>query len=228
MKKEDIFAVLYVALCVCVVIFFPFGVKDGSLAWAGSDGGILSFGAVTKAHPFFMGFLKVAFLATFGEMVKNRGKTGSYKVSSIWLRFIVWGGYGMLFTVVFALFAKGIGALMGTPLWFSFEGNAFAHRVLFAFSASFWTNMVFAYPMMLSHEWFNSMIAGKTFVGGEKFLVSIDKHIWGSFIPKTIIFFWIPAHTITFMLPGNYRILMAAGLSVALGFILTFKKTKKA
>ena len=51
----------------------------------------------------------------------------------------------------------------------------------------------------------------------------MDKHIWGSFIPKTILCFWIPAHTVTFCLPQDYRVLMSAVLSLALGFILTFR-----
>lgn len=226
MKKEDIFALLYIAACALIVLFFPLGIVEGSLRWLGfSGGGVKNFGDVTSACPYVMGFLKVAFLAVFGEMVKNRRKTGSYKVTSIWARFIVWGFYGLLFTYVFAMFAKGAGALMGSPLWFGVaDKSSFGYKLLFAFTASFWLNMVFAYPMMLSHEWFNSVIAKKRFVGGAEFLESIDKHAWGSFIPKTIIYFWIPAHTVTFTLPGSYRILMAAALSVALGFILTLKK----
>jgi hypothetical protein len=46
---------------------------------------------------------------------------------------------------------------------------------------------------------------------------------------RTIPFFWIPAHTLTFMLPPEYRVLAAAMLSVALGAILAFaKRTQQA
>ncbi|MCX7905011.1 MAG: Mpv17/PMP22 family protein, partial [Caloramator sp.] len=44
---------------------------------------------------------------------------------------------------------------------------------------------------------------------------------------KTIPFFWIPAHTITFLLPSEYRVLMASFLSIALGAILSLAKRKK-
>ena len=44
---------------------------------------------------------------------------------------------------------------------------------------------------------------------------------------KTIPIFWIPAHTITFLLPSEYRVLSAAFLSIALGAILAFAKKKK-
>jgi hypothetical protein len=45
-------------------------------------------------------------------------------------------------------------------------------------------------------------------------------------VMKTIPLFWIPAHTITFLLHAGYRVLFAAYLSIALGVILTVAKTK--
>ena len=41
---------------------------------------------------------------------------------------------------------------------------------------------------------------------------------------KTIPLFWIPAHTVTFMLPAEYQVIMAAALSIALGIMLSLKK----
>jgi phage-related protein len=47
---------------------------------------------------------------------------------------------------------------------------------------------------------------------------------WDAFISfvvfKTIPFFWIPAHTVTFTLPIQYRVAVAADLSIILGVIL--------
>ena len=43
---------------------------------------------------------------------------------------------------------------------------------------------------------------------------------WGFVFKKTIPFFWIPAHTITFILPGEFQVLFAALLGVVLGVIL--------
>jgi len=55
---------------------------------------------------------------------------------------------------------------------------------------------------------------------------------WKEFVSfiilKTIPFFWIPAHTITFLLPAEYRVLVASLLSVALGVILAFSYEKTA
>ena len=43
---------------------------------------------------------------------------------------------------------------------------------------------------------------------------------------KTIPFFWIPAHTITFILPQDYRVLFAAVLGIALGVLLAIASLK--
>jgi len=230
MKKGDFLAILYAVGCALAVVFFPFGIRDGVLVY-GPDvngSGINNFGAVTQAHPFLMGFFKFGLLATFGEMIKLRGKTGSYRIDHVLSRFIVWGVYGMMFSLVFPVFNFGVRGLVDHGLWFGSTAPdaGLAARILLAFSSSLYINIIFAYPMMLSHEWFNMVIARRRFVGGAEFMGAIDSRLWGSFIPKTIVWFWIPAHTITFSLPSEYRILMAAGLSVALGFLLAFKPKK--
>jgi len=60
-------------------------------------------------------------------------------------------------------------------------------------------------------------------------LESIDwSRMWNFVFKKTIPFFWIPAHTITFLLPAQYRTAFAALLSVALGILLGIAGKKKA
>ena len=56
----------------------------------------------------------------------------------------------------------------------------------------------------------------------------VDWSTFASFtILKTVPLFWIPAHTVTFLLPAEYQVMMAAALSVALGIILSFGNRKK-
>ena len=50
---------------------------------------------------------------------------------------------------------------------------------------------------------------------------------WGFVFKKTIPLFWFPAHTITFLLPGEMRVLFAALLGVLLGVILSIAARKK-
>ena len=230
MKKGDVGAILFLVVFACAVVFFPWTVSfTGKVELGKLTEGFDNFGKFTAHYPYLMGFFKVGLLATFGEMLKVRVKTGSWKVPALFARFLVWGVVGLLFTFVFAMFAKGVGALIGTPFWFgrmTLKPN-FWDNLLFAFSTSFWQNVIFAFPMMLGHEWCNEVINQKRFIGGAEFLEKLNKPIWGSFIPKTIIFFWIPAHTVTFLLPPDYRVLMSAVLSLVLGAILTFRGGKK-
>ena len=237
-KTGDKLAIVFLAAFACIVIFFPLDIQQEvnftggkilgtKIVWGRLTDGINNFGRFTREFPFLMGFLKVGLLATFGEMLKHRRKSGSWVVPSLIPRFIVWGITGMVFTLVFALFGMGTEALMKNGLWFSCT-NSSCNDILRAFSTSLFQNLVFAYPMMLGHEWCNEVINKKKFVGGGEFLASIDSHVWGSFIPKTILYFWVPAHTVTFLLPADYRVLMSAVLSLALGFILTIKVKKSA
>ena len=107
-KIGDIIAVIYFAAFVCLVFFFPWdygahGKADLSnlefsgkigLYWAGfSTDGIKNFGRVVGHFPYISGFLKVGLLATLGEMIKVRGKTGSWKTPDLLLKFLVWGVY---------------------------------------------------------------------------------------------------------------------------------------
>lgn len=238
MKKGDIIAVVYFLVLCAIVFFFPFTVVEGKISFAGFDfagscsgdlTGLVNFGKVVALIPYISGFFKVALLATLGELIKVRGKNGSWKMpfGELIAKFIVWGFYGMLFTIAFKIFGVGVGGISGGPIWpFSFENETMNH-IFKGFSISLWINLIFCYPMMMSHEYFNHVIAHKRLVGGEEFFKTLNAHAWGSFLPKTIIFFWIPAHTVTFCLPANYQILMSAFLSLALGFILTISAKKK-
>ena len=49
---------------------------------------------------------------------------------------------------------------------------------------------------------------------------------WGFVFKKTIPFFWYPAHTITFLLPAEQRVLFAALLGIALGVLLALSAKK--
>jgi len=52
------------------------------------------------------------------------------------------------------------------------------------------------------------------------------KSMWGFVLKKTIPFFWIPAQTITFLLPVEFQILVAALYSTILGVFLAFAAGK--
>ena len=59
-------------------------------------------------------------------------------------------------------------------------------------------------------------------------LAGLDWHRqWNFVFKKTIPLFWYPAHTVTFLLPGDARVLFAALLGVILGILLAVAAHRK-
>ncbi|MDI6452276.1 hypothetical protein [Peloplasma aerotolerans] len=194
------------------------------------------FETATNNYPYFMGFIKTAILASMGEILVNRIKKGSYfSEKGIIAKFIVWGFLGMVFVLIFKVFASGIVAAQTVSLLPSISDNNFLSNLLTAFLISFFMNLFFAPSFMILHRITDNYIelgmGNPKQILKVKFSLVIDRIDWkfffGFVVIKTIPLFWIPAHTITFLLPENYRVLMAAYLSIALGIILTFSKTSK-
>ncbi|WP_454054110.1 Mpv17/PMP22 family protein [Clostridium sp. Marseille-Q7071] len=224
MKKGDIIWGIVVGL----VIFLLFRLLNGQ------DTNSLTIFA--KSHPYVIGFLKVSILATLGEILALRIVKGNYeKPVGIVYKFIVWGFIGMTFTVVFDIFAKGVVGVMNSGLLPSAEKESTTYKFLFAFFTSAFMNIVFAPTFMAFHRITDTYIE----LGGgrlnkikkvklKEVVNNIDWYGYLNFVVlKTIPVFWIPAHTITFLLPPQYRVLTAAILSMVLGAILALSKPKK-
>ncbi|MBU3142561.1 hypothetical protein [Clostridium sp. CF012] len=188
-----------------------------------------------KAHPYIMGFIKVSILATMGELLALRISTGNYKKPvGVIYKFIVWGFLGMGFVIAFDLFANGVIGSMKKGLLPSGVPDTFSAKLLFAFFTSAFMNLIFGPTFMTLHRLTDTYIdlghGEFSEIRKVKLRAVTNKIDWYGFMSfvvfKTIPFFWIPAHTITFLLPGEYRVLMAAFLSLALGVILAYSKRK--
>ncbi|MDR2867963.1 MAG: hypothetical protein LBV46_00275, partial [Bacteroidales bacterium] len=127
----------------------------------------------------------------------------------------------------FSLF-DGIAAAMSQP----FSGM----KLFGAFCISVMMNTAFAPVFMTLHKITDTHISNN---GGK--LGSLLKPIpvrniittmnwdvqWNFVFKKSIPLFWIPAHTITFILPQHIQVLFAAICGVALGLILSVAAIKK-
>ena len=176
-----------------------------------------------------MGFAKFAVLATAGELIAVRMATGEWKLPALIIpRFIIWGFIGIWITFMMGVYRTAVmnGVL---PVF----GNDFVQRLLRAFYVSAIMNTSFGPTFMAVHKCSDSYLelraAGEKHPGLAKVIGSVD---WTKFVSftlfKTVPLFWIPAHTVTFLLPQEYQVMMAASLSVALGIILNLgKRTKK-
>lgn len=219
MKKKDTLWVL-----VMLVIYSIFIIPSSREA----------FETMTKAHPYVMAFIKFAVLASMGELLGLRLSDGDWiKQTGMRWRVLIWGILGATTAFGFPLFDSGVRAIVEKGLLPVF-GSGFYAKLTVSFYTSFAFNVYFASAFMLVHRIMDTYIE----LGGgkisqvmslslEEVLEEVEwKNLIGFVFMITLPFFWIPVHTITFMLPPEYRILMAASLSIVLGIIMSFRKVK--
>ncbi len=227
MKKSDLlFLLAFLAL------FIPFIVSKPLYEFYKSFNG---------EHGMVMSFIKFAILATMGEMIALRIRKGVYNEPGFGIapRVVVWGFIGLTIKLAFTVFASGI------PIFIEYlglkdsvvamKGSFSGLKLLNAFCISVAMNIIYAPVMMTFHKITDTHILsnkGKLsclimridFTG---ILKTMNWDVmWNFVFLKTIPFFWIPAHTITFLLPPDFQVLFAALLGMALGLILAFASLK--
>ncbi len=221
MKKADlIFTLAFVA------IFVPFFVSDRLFEF---------FVRFSTEWAFTASFIKFALLATMGEMLGSRIRTGIYLPAGFGLisRAIVWGFLGMTVKAAFMIFGNGVPSIIEhlgmTGTASIMAGPVTPPKILLAFCISFFLNIFYAPLLMVTHRISDLHIASVQREKGRllrmpdvaQMLASVEwKSMWGFVLKKTIPFFWIPAQTVTFLLPQEFQILFAALLSTVLGVIL--------
>lgn len=193
------------------------------------------FVSVTNSHPYISGFVKFAILSIMGEFLANRLVHKKWvRIKGILAKMFVWGIVGVLIVLMFAIFSQGVQSAIEKGLLYT--GSSPASYILKAFYISAILNLTFGPVFMAVHRITDTNIdsvTGNITGNGEKtslgkVVFSIDWPGFLSFVVgKTIPFFWIPAHTITFLLPDEYKVLFAASLSIVLGMILSYAKLKK-
>jgi hypothetical protein len=164
-----------------------------------------------KQHPLISSAVQVGILGMFGEILAGKIRLGKWY---FWgpgpFRFLakvlVWAFLGITFKYAFTGFFGFVDALIHKGFWFEAANH---NKFLMALSVSTFTNLIFAPVMMLFHRWTDNYIESK-----EMDWKSLEK-AWG-----TIIWFWIPAHTLTFSLPSHLQVGLAAIWAIALGIIL--------
>lgn len=223
MKKSDILVIFLV-----IVLLAPFFIFDSVYQ------GYSTFNA---NYPLIMAFIKFAILATFGEMLGLRVKTGKYNQEGFGIapRCVIWGIFGMWIAIGMGVFSRGIPAYLNQFDLFSGVAAAMAGplsgmKLCGAFFISLMMNTAFAPVFMTAHKITDTHIVNN---GGKlgalikpipvkKIISNLNWEVqWGFVFKKTIPFFWIPAHTITFLLPQEMQVLFAALCSVMLGLFMS-------
>lgn len=228
MKRSD-----FIFGLVILAIFLPFVWSEALYDW---------YKSFNAAHGMIMSFLKFGILSTLGEMLGCRIATGKYMNPTFGAlpRMIVWGFLGMGINMAMIIFSKG------TPMFLEYMGmsnaveaftaNGFTMAKLWvALAVSVAMNTIFAPVFMTFHKITDAHIAAH---GGsvkalfipipmaQRFSELNWQAQWGFVFKKTIPFFWYPAHTITFILPPEQRVLFAALLGIVLGVLLAVASKK--
>jgi hypothetical protein len=227
MKKSDFLFVLFFLL-----LFIPFIISKPLFEF---------YESFNREHGMVMSFIKFAILATMGEMIALRIRKGVYNEPGFGIasRAVVWGFIGLAIKLAFTVFATG------TPIFMEYlgvkysvaamKGSFSGLKLLNSFCISVAMNIIFAPVMMTFHKITDTHIINN---GGKlscllkkiefaQILKTMNWDVmWNFVFLKTIPLFWIPAHTITFLLPPDFQVLFAALLGIALGLILAFASLK--
>lgn len=190
------------------------------------------FKNLSNTLPYIMGFLKFGLLASCGEIFAIRIKQKRWLFPNYFhYRALIWGAIGIAITYMMKVYSAGISALMQNGLLPSLNASdSFWNNLLRAFFTAATMNLTFGPTFMAFHKctdsWLDLKAQGNSKPGLKLTIDSVNWHGFVSFtLFKTIPIFWIPAHTVTFMLPAEYQVIMAAALSIALGVILSLKKS---
>lgn len=167
-----------------------------------------AYAAWVAQYPWLSAALQFAVLGTLGEVVaasaRNRVFALPCSPARLALKVVAWAVLGLVIKAGFVGmkgFTEALLAREVLPAWCAAGvGHALALSVL--------TNVFFGPQMMAFHRWEDNLILGRRDWAG------MDR-AW-----RTLIWFWIPAHTITFSLPRDYQIGLAAVWGLVLGIIL--------
>jgi hypothetical protein len=233
MKRKD-----FLVLAIVVLILLPFAFLPPVMD---------SYRHFNAAYAYPASFIKFAILATFGESIGLRIRTGSYTQKGFGFlpRAIVWGFLGVSIKMAFVIFGEGSPWILkawGVSIPYAIPGdilrqNGFTWtRLLAAFFVSFTLNLFFAPVFMTFHKITDLHIlrTGGTLKGFftpipfRTLFTELDwSTLWNFVFKKTIPLFWIPAQTLNFMLPEEFRVLVAAFLSIVLGALLSVASVRK-
>ena len=164
-----------------------------------------SYVALVRAWPLPMAMLQFALLGTFGDLLASwlaaRRVHWPFDARVLALKLGKWALLAVPIKLAFVGFAGFTDALAA-------QGWLLDAPWLRALATSVAINLQFGPLLVLGHRWLNNRITGQRGWAG------IDRSLW------SLLWFWVPAHALTFASPADYRIGLAALWSCVLGLIL--------
>ncbi len=166
------------------------------------------------AHPLIAAAVQFALLGTLGEILSHwlvtRRPDLPCTILQLLAKMLGWALLGVIIKYGFAGMKGFTSALVTHHLLPAFCGQGLG----WAFAVSVLTNIFFGPQMMAFHRLTDNLILRRQGFAG------IQRAWW------TLLWFWIPAHTLTFSLPPDYQVGLAAVWSVVLGIIMGLSTQK--
>jgi hypothetical protein len=167
---------------------------------------------LVTAQPIITAIIQFVVLGTLGDAVSHwiveRRIFSPYDLKTLILKFIEWSILAVMIKYAFIGFHGFVESLIDNNYLPQLEGIGKS----FAISTSM--NLQFGPLLVIMHRLMDNLIAGK------QNWKNLDKGFY------SLLWFWIPAHTVTFILPKEFQIGLAALWSLALGIILEFYNRK--
>lgn len=178
-------------------------------------------------YPLIASFAKFFFLASIGDIIGLKLQSNTWQIPhKFFAKALVWGIIGVVIYLMFQIYPQGVQFLQQEQI-LPWDGNEIAT----AFFISLIMNYTFAPTMMAIHRISDTYLNAKAEGSIRTFRGTINTIDWGRFFHFTLLrsipLFWVPAHTITFLLPTEYRIIFAAVLGIVLGVLLSFTNKEK-
>jgi len=167
---------------------------------------------LVTAQPIITAMIQFAVLGTLGDAISHwiveRRIFSPYELKTLILKIIEWSVLAVMIKYAFIGFHGFVESLIENNYLPQLGGIGKS----FAISTSM--NLQFGPLLVITHRLMDNLIVGK------QNWKNLDEGFY------SLLWFWIPAHTVTFILPKELQIGLAALWSLALGIILGFYNRK--
>jgi len=167
---------------------------------------------LVTAQPIITAMIQFAVLGTLGDAISHwiveRKIFSPYELKTLILKIIEWSVLAVMIKYAFIGFHGFVESLIENNYLPQLGGIGKS----FAISTSM--NLQFGPLLVITHRLMDNLIVGK------QNWKNLDEGFY------SLLWFWIPAHTVTFILPKELQIGLAALWSLALGIILGFYNRK--
>jgi hypothetical protein len=164
---------------------------------------------------FLSAAIQFGILGTLGEFVSHWFRTKTFSlfcsIPELVAKVIGWALLGIVIKYAFTGMKGFLSNLIETGMFPPVFNTPFLH----AFALSTITNTLFGPQMMVFHRIEDNIILRRRGFDG-------ITNAW-----KTLLWFWIPAHTATFLMPPAFQIGLASTWSLVLGVIMGMTKKEE-